>query len=747
MRMPADVDDNNCRRTPKVGGRMAIGAMRRMWCAAAMVTCAATLGSSAPARAQEIAVFNAQPDGSLAELPAIAMAADGHFALAWWVHDDPGPAEMVVRARLFDPAGQSQGPSFLVGGGTSIKQRPSIAMAPGGVFTVVWSARVQPGHAVRGQRFDASGVPQGAEFAANTDTAHSVSDPVVAADAAGNTVVAWTRGFGFSPTPSNGGRVRARRFDAAGNPLGPDFQVNTYTSGHQLMPAVAFQQDGSFVVAWHGTEQDGSAEGVFAQRYSASGAPVGGEFQVNAYTSGIQAFTCVGPAGNGGFVVGWVSTESADDAGPGVFARVFDAAGSPLGPEFRVSDTARHARNACSLAPDGRGGFALAWAEGRSHTSVRRYDAAGATIGPAISMPPIEFEDTAIVRSTTLAGNAAGRLATAWSYNFGGSSLRVEGRLLGAAWPLALSVDEMPGASDRNGVLDPGEAVVVAPTWYNTAAADLTLGAQIGSFSGPGAPSNPHYLVFDAQADYGTLASGGQASCADTGDCFVLGLSTPVPRPLRHMDATFVEQLGNQQSRSWDLHIGGSFDDVPRLDPFYRFAETLFHHGVSGGCGGLSFCPGASATREQMAVFLLVAKLGRSYLAPRPATGVFVDVPVTSPFASWIEDLWSREIVGGCGADRYCPSDPVTRAQMAVMLLRAVEGPTYAPPVCDTPVFSDVPCSDPFAAWINELVARGITAGCGGGLYCPASPVTRGQMSVFLSRGFGLELYGAGHVR
>jgi hypothetical protein len=62
-------------------------------------------------------------------------------------------------------------------------------------------------------------------------------------------------------------------------------------------------------------------------------------------------------------------------------------------------------------------------------------------------------------------------------------------------------------------------------------------------------------------------------------------------------------------------------------------------------------------------------------------------------------------------------------------------------------VFSDVPCSDPFAAWINELVARGITAGCGGGLYCPASPVTRGQMSVFLSRGFGLELYGAGHVR
>jgi len=185
---------------------------------------------------------------------------------------------------------------------------------------------------------------------------------------------------------------------------------------------------------------------------------------------------------------------------------------------------------------------------------------------------------------------------------------------------------------------------------------------------------------------------------------------------------------------------------MPRLDPFYRFTETLSHHQVTAGCSATSFCPASPATREQMAVFLLVAKMGRFYTAPQPPMGVFTDVPVSSPFASWIEDLWSRQIVTGCAVDKYCPGAPVTRAQMAVMLLRTVEGPSYVPPACTTPVFADVPCSDPFARWINELVARGVTAGCGGGLYCPASAVTRGQMSVFLSRGFGLELYGAGDV-
>src|SRR5262249_61250804 len=71
------------------------------------------------------------------------------------------------------------------------------------------------------------------------------------------------------------------------------------------------------------------------------------------------------------------------------------------------------------------------------------------------------------------------------------------------------------------------------------------------------------------------------------------------------------------------------------------------------------------------------------------------------------------------------------RAQMAVFLLKAEHGSLYAPPAC-AGVFSDVACPSTFAAWIEQLAAEGVTAGCGGGLYCPENPVTRRQMAAFL---------------
>jgi hypothetical protein len=77
---------------------------------------------------------------------------------------------------------------------------------------------------------------------------------------------------------------------------------------------------------------------------------------------------------------------------------------------------------------------------------------------------------------------------------------------------------------------------------------------------------------------------------------------------------------------------------------------------------------------------------------------------------------------------------------MAVFLLVTKEGSAFSPPACTTPVFDDVPCSSPFSPWINELAARGISGGCSAGMFCPGNPVTREQMSVFLSTTFGLSV-------
>jgi RHS repeat-associated protein len=125
---------------------------------------------------------------------------------------------------------------------------------------------------------------------------------------------------------------------------------------------------------------------------------------------------------------------------------------------------------------------------------------------------------------------------------------------------------------------------------------------------------------------------------------------------------------------------------------------------------------------------------------PLPATGLFLDVPVSSPLAPWIEQLAREGITGGCGSGNFCPANPVNRAQMAVFLLVAKYGMGYAPPPATGTVFTDVPANGFAAAWIEQLVREGITGGCGGGNYCPTSTVNRAQMAVFLSAAFRLGL-------
>jgi hypothetical protein len=121
----------------------------------------------------------------------------------------------------------------------------------------------------------------------------------------------------------------------------------------------------------------------------------------------------------------------------------------------------------------------------------------------------------------------------------------------------------------------------------------------------------------------------------------------------------------------------------------------------------------------------------------------FADVPASSPFCRWVEELFNRGVVTGCGGGNYCPTNPATREQMAVFVLRTLD-PALAPPPCvaGSEQFADVPSTSPFCRWIEELANRGVVTGCGGGNYCPTADVTREQMSVFLAVTFGLTLYG-----
>jgi parallel beta-helix repeat protein len=180
------------------------------------------------------------------------------------------------------------------------------------------------------------------------------------------------------------------------------------------------------------------------------------------------------------------------------------------------------------------------------------------------------------------------------------------------------------------------------------------------------------------------------------------------------------------------------FLDVPSGHAFHDSVEAVVRADVTAGCGAGLYCVDQPVGRDQIAVFLLTAKNGPSY-GPPPATGsVFLDVPISAFAADYIEALSAAGIAAGCGGGNYCPSDPVTRAQSSVLLLRTLEGSNYNPPPAAGTMFLDVPIDAFAAAWIEEIARRGITSGCGGGNFCPDASTTRGEIAVFLVETFGL---------
>jgi hypothetical protein len=339
--------------------------------------------------------------------------------------------------------------------------------------------------------------------------------------------------------------------------------------------------------------------------------------------------------------------------------------------------------------------------------------------------------------------------------------------------PMAVDAHAAPGTSSNvDGVLEPGESVLVSPAWKNTGAAASALTGSASAFTGP---SGAIYSIGDAAADYGTIPGGGTRDCdGATGNCDRMSVSSPGVRPASHWDASFLETLSAGLSKTWVLHLGDSFIDVPRSQPFYRKIETLFHSGITAGCGTAAYCPDAAVPRSQMAIFLARGIAGSGAAVPAGGTlagspyfcgaggvSLFADVSPTDAFCKHVHYIALKNVTQGCGSSQYCPSAGVSREEMAAFIARAVEAPGGAPsvplaygpdpvtgfsyscnPASPSIHFTDVPASDSFCRSVHFLWAKGIVAGCSPTTYCPSLPVTRDQMAKFLSNAFGLVLYG-----
>ena len=695
---------------------------------AALVLVSIALGASAcrdPVWLPEFGVETSTLDPTFADDAAIGQ--DGDFVVSW----SKRFTEYQVYARGFSASTVPLGASFPVDPDMNPSRRGgSMARDASGRYVIVWSENELD---IWGQRWGSDGTPIGDHFQINTATPDSSSNPVVACDPSGAFVVAWT----IESPDTDGGDAVVRQFDANGVPLGNEFRVHEHSPDSQIASGIAMSAS-NFVVTWHNV---GSIPGAKARLFDALGAPITGDFSVNTSPLGATGgVPDVAMNATGDFVVVWADFQA-------LRGRRFAADGQPLDNDFPIQAGTLIAADDPRVTSDSAGNFLATWSD--KPPAAASYD----VYGRFYSMNGDTASDAFLVNELTADDQLDSRPSLADNGSFvvaftkGGSGGDVKGRKNGVHASPAIVMDPLPelegpaGDTMGNGVFEPGESQVLRTAWINDSnEAVESIFGESSLFTGP---PGADYTIDDDQAIYDVLPTGVSKSCSAENDCYAVTVSNPATRPVQHWDALFQEQTNMSLPHTWVLHMGESFPDVPGGNQFYRFIETLFHSGVTGGCVG-GYCPTNPVTRAQMAVFLLKAKFGSAHVPP-PCTGtVFTDVSCTGgPFDPWIEELAALQITGGCGGTNYCPGNAVTRQQMAVFLLKSLEGSTYVPPACSG-VFDDVACPSQFADWIEDLHDRGITGGCSVAPleYCPTNPNNRGQMAVFLVKTFGLVLYG-----
>ncbi len=326
------------------------------------------------------------------------------------------------------------------------------------------------------------------------------------------------------------------------------------------------------------------------------------------------------------------------------------------------------------------------------------------------------------------------------------------------------------GASDGNGVFEPGETVGIKPTWKNQGTDPISLSGTASNFTGPGAAGL--YSIADADAVYGSMAVNATADCGS--NCYSLMVADPATRPITHWDAHFTETPSTlaDPPKVWTLHLGDSFTDVPRSQLFYKRIETLVHTGITSGCAAGKYCPTDAVSRDQMSIFLAKGIAGggpqvpvsgsfqgNPYNCVNGGTSLFADVAPTDIFCKHVHYMAVQNVTLGCSGGNFCPHGTISRSDMAIFVAKAIVAPggggavpqTYTDagtglayscnPASPNLHFTDISVNDAFCKHVHFLWAQNIVSGCTATTYCPTQGVTRDQMARFLGNAFELVLY------
>jgi len=256
---------------------------------------------------------------------------------------------------------------------------------------------------------------------------------------------------------------------------------------------------------------------------------------------------------------------------------------------------------------------------------------------------------------------------------------------------------------------------------------DLNLDGEYDEGEGLGGvevrPDHGLYYAFTGQA-------GGYAIPIESAGTYTVSFSGG---ELSYSEIVRLAEVGDQ-SVLLDVHLPtGRYTDVLPGHPGFQHIEALSDAEITSGCGPGRFCPEAVLTRAQLAVILERALHGSETTPPGATGSVFLDVASTHAAADYIEHLAGDGMATGCGGGNFCPEAAVTRDQLAVFLLLLKHGTSFEPAPA-AGIFDDVPPSHWAADWIEALADEDITRGCDADDFCPSQVVTRAQLAVLLAR-------------
>ena len=290
-----------------------------------------------------------------------------------------------------------------------------------------------------------------------------------------------------------------------------------------------------------------------------------------------------------------------------------------------------------------------------------------------------------------------------------------------------------------NGIIDMDETVTLVSTLENIGAGMATAITGQLSTSAP-------IVIDQANASFPNIAAGSHQVCTN---CYRV-TAPSANRPATHWDFNITDNVfaTNYGPVPYDYtyHVGESFSDVSVLTEYY--IEALLHSSITSGCTPGTFCPANNVLRQQAAKFICLAmeKETSGSCTTFSCTGIFVDVPASNPFCSYIEALYADGIVSGCQTAplQYCPNNSTQRQAMAKLVCAGMNSAQPASCIISScnGIFTDVPSSNMFCPYIEALYNVGVIAGCQASplMYCPNNNVQRQAMAKFLVLGFGLNL-------